>query len=82
MKKLFIVAKITGGVMDMPEFEYHNIEVIEAESIDEAEEIYNQKNKRKNSDGKCIGKCDKETGWISMPMPIFKVLLNQLNSYE
>ena len=81
MKNSFIVARIAGGVIDMPEFEYRNIEVIEARDIDEAEQIYNEKNKCSYFEGKCIGKYNNETGEVSIPNPIFKVLINQLNKY-
>jgi hypothetical protein len=41
----FLVALCTGGLMESPELEYSKFEVIEAQTLDEASKIYNDKNK-------------------------------------
>ena len=43
MKK-YIVHEVRGGLMEDPEFHYHNPEEIVAESSDEAKRIYDRRN--------------------------------------
>ena len=43
MKK-YIVHEVRGGLMEDPEFHYHNPEEIVAESADEARRIYDRRN--------------------------------------
>lgn len=44
MMTKFIVALEAGGLMEMPHFEYSAAQVIEAETPEEAVDIYNKKN--------------------------------------
>lgn len=43
-KHAYIVAECQGGLMEDPEFHYHNYQLIRADSADEAERKYNELN--------------------------------------
>ena len=42
--KKYIVHEVRGGLMEDPEFHYHNPERIVADSLDEAVAIYDRRN--------------------------------------
>jgi hypothetical protein len=50
----YIVALQTGGLMEDPEVRYSEVEVVEAESPQHAEEIYNKKHKCNFFYGVCM----------------------------
>lgn len=64
----YLVALAVGGVMEHPEFEYHDRQVIEAPSEKEACRIYNEKNKCSYFYGKVIQVLD--PGLVSDRVPL------------
>ena len=55
-KVAFVVALQTGGLMECPEIEYTNYQIIEAYTAEEAVEEYNIINNCSFYYGKCMGK--------------------------
>ena len=53
-KNKYLVALCVGGIMECPEISYKEVEVIEADTKEEAEEIYNTKNKCSYFYGSCL----------------------------
>jgi hypothetical protein len=51
----YLIAEARGGLMEMPEFTYHNPETIIAHSKEEAIKIYNKKNNCNYFYGTCLG---------------------------
>ena len=70
MKK-WLVALAVGGLMEQPEITYSKYQVIEAKTEEEAEDIYNTKNKCSYFYGSCLGEYDESTGRVSVPLSIF-----------
>ena len=56
----YIVALEVGGVMEMPQFEYQQAQVIEAETPEEAVDIYNTKNGWDYFYGRVVGRVSGE----------------------
>ena len=55
-KYTYLVALCCGGLMEDPEFHYHNYQVIKADSEDEARQKYNEINKCSYFYGCVLGK--------------------------
>lgn len=54
----YIVTSVVGGVIERPEVEYKNMQLVEADSEIEAENKYTKENKKDNFIGICIGEYD------------------------
>lgn len=76
----YLVALSVGGVMEMPDFTYSDFEVIDANSRNEATEIYNKKNNCSYFYGCCMAeKIDGKINVINKDVSYKKVeLLNGL----
>ena len=70
MKK-YLVALEEGGLMEEPNITYSAYQLIEAESEEEAEAIYNRKNECSYFYGTCLGEYDENTGKVLLPLSIF-----------
>lgn len=57
-KNTYVVALCCGGLMEDPEFHYHNYQIIRADSKREAEEKYNKLNNCSYFYGSVMGKVD------------------------
>lgn len=68
----YVVALLTGGVMEQPGWDYCNYQVVEATNEKEAEAIYNKVNKCQYYYGECIGKVVEIDGEECMVIPIKK----------
>ena len=55
-KYTYLVALCCGGLMEDPEFHYHDYQVIKADSEDEARQKYNEINKCSYFYGRVLGK--------------------------
>ena len=53
--KKYVVALLTGGIMEQPNFAYEDYQIIEATSEKEAEEIYDKVNECEYYYGHCVG---------------------------
>ncbi len=72
MKKKYLVAL---SIDNEGSVDYGKYQIIEAESPEDAVDIYNEKNKCKYFYGAYIGEIDEEKGMVSVPLKIF----NRLN---
>lgn len=54
----YLVASVIGGVFENPKIEYKNMQLVEANSCDEAEKKYTKENNTNNFLGICIGEYD------------------------
>lgn len=68
----YLVALSVGGLMEMSEITYHDFDIIEAETQDEARERYNKKHNCSYFHGTCLA--EKVDGKINV--------LNKRVSYE
>lgn len=59
-KESFVVALQTGGLMECPQIEYRNYQIIEAYTPEEAVKEYNRINNCNFYYGKCMGKASED----------------------
>ena len=57
-KYTYVVALCCGGLMEDPEFHYHDYQIIRADSKDEAEDKYNKLNNCSYFYGSVMGQID------------------------
>lgn len=74
----YIVALLTGGTMEQPEFQCENFQVIKAKNEKEAQTKYNNKNKCSYYYGYCICMLSKDTEWLVGHLPIDKDVLDRI----
>ncbi len=70
MSQKHVVALLTGGVPEQPEFAYEDYQIIEADNDKEAEDIYNQINECEYYYGHCVGKVVEINGEECIVIPI------------
>lgn len=68
--KKYVVALLTGGVMEQPNFAYEDYQIIEATNEKEAEDIYNQVNECEYYYGHCVGTVVEINGEECIVIPI------------
>ena len=68
--KTFLVALMSGGVQEQPEFTYSRYQLIDAENKEEAVTIYNEKNRCSYYYGHVIGEVI--NGSITVPIGVLK----------
>jgi hypothetical protein len=72
----YLVALSVGGLMEMPDFTYSDFDVIDANSRDEAREIYNKKHNCSYFYGTCMAeKVDGKIKVINEDVPFGKLRL-------
>ena len=70
MTKKYVVALLTGGVPEQPNFAYEDYQVIEANNEEEAEDIYDNINDCEYYFGHCVGSVVEINGEECIVIPI------------